>query len=773
MGRPATGHIKTYSPTSGWGFILCDAVDRDVFFHMKNFEGEPPREHVSAAQGDVWDVEFDLVVNESERPKAYNVRLLGPPPQQSSGRRDAAPPPPLAKRRRLSSSSRREDRRGGGRARKSGVPPPPREDDEKDLPPPISRADTRKALSAPPRPPLGRIGRNKQPPPPLLRSRSCRSDASPRRRSGARPPPPPARPLARPPLPRRGAAAGDSSSAALKRPRLSRGGARHGELRLEGQDSPARSRSRGGRRDDQHCSKRPQNGRSRDGRRDRGQSSPADAPRQRRDGAGSAQKHDRSGRERGGRPSSPQAHSHRDKSPGMNGAARGDASSRQRSEDVRRAMPRAPPQREDPTCMPWDHGISNEFKLLLTDAVTSSLDGPLGDEVSRDTGGSISVAAELYGRTDLRELSVRASTGPSLRDALQKVLAEVDSHAPSSKGQDGAKTVRVKVVVPRWLASTLIGHRGMTIKDVCKSTGTLIHIEQWTLGEGDATEQIVNISGCVENILEVFARIHRYHADRSEAGDGGNDAHDNLDDNNGAETHGDLPAPPPPWKLEEHPDAPGEFYYLNTETGETTWDPPEDPNEARSEDGREGDGAEDREEPEVAKPPTPPAPWIALEHPEAPGEWYFLNEETGETSWETPGAPADEAGADERPAHRRGKEDGGGSSRNGHGDAAPAPAAAKTPIRREALRRRNRSADKPAEAPAAAVAGPQPQPQPVRREALRRRRPAGAAPAATPAATPASTPGVDGELIDGLIDEALAAAARSVGSENDVGQSGV
>lgn len=419
--------------------------------------------------------------------------------------------------------------------------------------------------------------------------------------------------------------------------------------------------------------------------------------------------------------------------------------------------------------MPWDHGVSGEIKVLLTDLVSSSLAGPLGEEMSRDTGASIAVAAELYGRTDLRELNIQASTGPSLRDALQKVLAEVDRHAPSFKGQDGAKTVRVKVVVPRWLASTLIGYRGMNIKDICKSTGTLIHVEQWTLGEGDATEQVANVSGCVENILEVFARIHKYHADRCESGaDGGHEAHDDLDNSNGAEGHNDLPAPPPPWKLEEHPDAPGEFYYLNTETGETTWDPPEDPHlreEAGSEDGRGADGAEAG--------PAPPAPWITLEHPEAPGEWYFLNEETGETSWEPPGAPADDAGGDERPADAPRKDD-GGSSRNGHGGTGPASAIAKAPIRREALRRRNRSADKPAAA--AAKASPQPQPQPVRREALRRRRPAGATLATTPAATPAAPPaagGVDGELIDGLIDEALAAAARSAGSENDVGHSDV
>lgn len=62
---------------------------------------------------------------------------------------------------------------------------------------------------------------------------------------------------------------------------------------------------------------------------------------------------------------------------------------------------------------------------------------------------------------------------------------------------------------------------------------------------------------------------------------------------------------------------------MNTATGETTWELPED-------DG--ADGAEDH----GARPPTPPRPWKTMEHPDAPGEWYYLNEDTGETCWDLP-----------------------------------------------------------------------------------------------------------------------------------------
>ncbi|CAE7356848.1 PRP40A [Symbiodinium natans] len=48
----------------------------------------------------------------------------------------------------------------------------------------------------------------------------------------------------------------------------------------------------------------------------------------------------------------------------------------------------------------------------------------------------------------------------------------------------------------------------------------------------------------------------------------------------------------------------------------------------------------------AAKPADPPAPWVLMEVPEKPGEWYYWNEETGESSWDapsqasTPSAPA-------------------------------------------------------------------------------------------------------------------------------------
>eukprot|EP00441_Pelagodinium_beii_P014328 CAMPEP_0197654176 /NCGR_PEP_ID=MMETSP1338-20131121/38697_1 /TAXON_ID=43686 ORGANISM="Pelagodinium beii, Strain RCC1491" /NCGR_SAMPLE_ID=MMETSP1338 /ASSEMBLY_ACC=CAM_ASM_000754 /LENGTH=216 /DNA_ID=CAMNT_0043229575 /DNA_START=38 /DNA_END=685 /DNA_ORIENTATION=- len=72
-------------------------------------------------------------------------------------------------------------------------------------------------------------------------------------------------------------------------------------------------------------------------------------------------------------------------------------------------------------------------------------------------------------------------------------------------------------------------------------------------------------------------------------------------------------APPAPWRLAQHPSAPGQWYYYNDETGETRWDPPTEQSE-----------------------PEPASNWRQVEHPSNPGQFYYYNEATQETSWETP-----------------------------------------------------------------------------------------------------------------------------------------
>lgn len=94
-----------------------------------------------------------------------------------------------------------------------------------------------------------------------------------------------------------------------------------------------------------------------------------------------------------------------------------------------------------------------------------------------------------------------------------------------------------------------------------------------------------------------------------------------------------------PWVLKEHPDAPGEWYYLNESTGETTWelDDVSDSVDELISTAQQAAGAESaaallREQ--------LPRPWLALPHPEDRTAIYYLNEDTGKTTWEKPEFPA-------------------------------------------------------------------------------------------------------------------------------------
>mmetsp|Transcript_52281 Transcript_52281/g.167638 ORF Transcript_52281/g.167638 Transcript_52281/m.167638 type:complete len:683 (+) Transcript_52281:76-2124(+) len=76
------------------------------------------------------------------------------------------------------------------------------------------------------------------------------------------------------------------------------------------------------------------------------------------------------------------------------------------------------------------------------------------------------------------------------------------------------------------------------------------------------------------------------------------------------------PRLPRPWKRVAHPTTPGEWYYYNEETGQTQWDlPAHAPAEEATAEARDA--------------------WKRVQHGSS-GEFYYYNETTGETRWEMP-----------------------------------------------------------------------------------------------------------------------------------------
>jgi len=306
---------------------------------------------------------------------------------------------------------------------------------------------------------------------------------------------------------------------------------------------------------------------------------------------------------------------------------------------------------------PWP-ATGGCLKLLLASAIaTRQFPSAALAEIEQSTGASLSLGFETAEDWPGHQaLAVRGATGAEMREAFQRVLTEVAT-CDSTREAATQRPLRVKVLLPRWLASVVIGYRGANVKEIRRVTSTSLHVEQSE--HKNATEQVANVGGQVSNILDCFARILTFKQDRKD--DEGDDARDegNEQPDVSAKDSDDAdsvrrasrppapPAPPAPWKMEEHPDAPGEYYYLNTETGETTWEVPQAPAAAsRAKDTKDTKDVKDAKDTKAAKGkksapsskerPIAPAPWTTLEHPEAPGEYYYLNEETGETCWELP-----------------------------------------------------------------------------------------------------------------------------------------
>mmetsp|Transcript_101351 Transcript_101351/g.194314 ORF Transcript_101351/g.194314 Transcript_101351/m.194314 type:complete len:716 (-) Transcript_101351:266-2413(-) len=94
QGHNVKGYIRMYNPAKGWGFIVCEEFEGDIFLHSKHMISHAPREYIGHfhSNQEGHQVRFDLDLQHKSRPQALNVRLLNEAEQP-------APAPALPKKK--------------------------------------------------------------------------------------------------------------------------------------------------------------------------------------------------------------------------------------------------------------------------------------------------------------------------------------------------------------------------------------------------------------------------------------------------------------------------------------------------------------------------------------------------------------------------------------------------------------------------------------------------------------------------------------------------
>ena len=558
------GWIKTYSRETGWGFIVCKEVERDIFVHWRGFL-DPPRHNINGLVDlERVEVEFNLDESDPKKPKATEVAVM-------EGRRKMRRLPEdhvVDDRKTLRlveaavSSSEREASRAWGRREGADLPPLRRGQRPKPPVEPLQDLGS-PTRSAPSRPRKAHKERSRghllAPPPRSMRDREPSPEDRPplQRKVG--------KGLPRPPPPARGAdffvgsnGASRSRSRSLRRP-FARRIVSRGDPRAR----PPRDEVKNHESDTFDVNPRP-------------------------------------------RPPRWRSHSYEERP------------RRERYEE------RYDEERQaEEICEKWPNA-GGELKVLLPNAMAEILDrdGVL-NEIASKTKATVDLHDAVGGLHEICEghrLLTLRGRGSELQAVIQALLAKAEKMSRRSSGSEG----QLKVLLPRFLASVVIGKRGANVKELQRETGTRVQVESGTMGQ----DRVTTLSGSSTCICNALGRIHRFGTEEGDE-DAAVPETDARDENGRTPRPTSRPAAdgnalPAPWELREHPEAPGEYYYLNTDTGETTWERPQDPPKQKKVPKR------DRE---MSR---PPAPWSLQEHPEAPGEFYYLNEETGETCWELP-----------------------------------------------------------------------------------------------------------------------------------------
>ncbi|CAE7398774.1 DESI2 [Symbiodinium sp. KB8] len=272
-----------------------------------------------------------------------------------------------------------------------------------------------------------------------------------------------------------------------------------------------------------------------------------------------------------------------------------------------------------------------EMKVLLPNQVAEDLhqDGVLKDIASKSKASVdlMEAVGELHQFVEgHRLLIIRGQAGSELQAAVEDLLGKARLNG-RAHGPGGSK---LKILLPRHLAAVVIGRRGANIKDLQRTTGTSVQVENGSTG----MDRVATVCGSPAAILNALGRIHSFGTEDEEGvGSDGPDSHDRPY-GHGHESPfqnraGDHSGP----YRHDGPDGRDSRHGVDP-------DGPQAERDGRPCSDEEEESLEDNRRKKRKPPPKPAAPWEVREHPEAPGEFYYLNMETGDTTWERPAGNA-------------------------------------------------------------------------------------------------------------------------------------
>mmetsp|Transcript_90792 Transcript_90792/g.189810 ORF Transcript_90792/g.189810 Transcript_90792/m.189810 type:complete len:335 (-) Transcript_90792:269-1273(-) len=157
------------------------------------------------------------------------------------------------------------------------------------------------------------------------------------------------------------------------------------------------------------------------------------------------------------------------------------------------------------------------LKFLASEPLVAALIGKGGSVISnlRTTCKarlSFSEYGDVYPGTELRVLIAQASEEAHLNLLIEQLLGKLGEVAEEGEDTENTGTseeMKIRVLVPRSAAGSLIGKGGANIKELREASNTKVSIADATMG-GPQADQVVYVAGEEEGIKEVLTQINHH-----------------------------------------------------------------------------------------------------------------------------------------------------------------------------------------------------------------------------------------------------------------------